>query len=323
MAVKNPAGGRQMMAGLPFVGAKPYDHQMSNIDRAEYLLFRSTIGGLKRLPEMWSSWLCHQAGWLAGPVLGVRKRVVSRQLSAVFPTQSRVEIDRLTNEVYHHLGRMVAETFSSDEKHLAQRVSVAPGWDTLDRAMAGGRGVLAVTAHLGNFELGGRILADRYPVLDVVKPMRNRLFDDYLQVERARHGITTVPMAESGRAVLGHLRSGGLVTLLVDQDAGRDGVRTDFLGLPASTWPGAARLALRTGSPVVPVAILRQTNGHHVLHIGEPLTPESVDATDAGVAAFTARISAAVEAYIWQQPEQWFWVHRRWKGALEAQDYHE
>jgi len=308
-----------MTVGLPFAAVRPYDQLMNRIDRAEYLIFRGTIGGLKRLPAPWSRWLCHRAGWLAGPVLGIRRSVVNQQLSAVFPGQTQGEINRLASAVYRHLGQMVAETFSTDASHLAEQVSVAPGWGALDRALAKGRGVLAVTAHLGNFELGGRILAERYRVLDVVKPMRNKLFDQYLQKERARHGIATVPMAESGRAVLTHLRSGGLVTLLVDQNAGREGVRTDFLGLPASTWPGAARLAVRTGSPVVPVAILRQADGRHVLHIGEALDPVG----DTDITAFTARISAAVETYIWQQPEQWFWVHRRWKGAQEAQDYHE
>lgn len=295
---------------------------MNRMDQAEYLVFRGAVGGLKRLPHSWSRWLCHQAGWLAGPVLGIRKRVVSEQLAAVFPQRDRTEIEQLTSAVYRHLGAVVAETFGSDPKALARTVRVAPGWQKLDQAMAEGRGVLAVTAHLGNFELGGRILADRYRVLDVIKPMRNKLFDNYLQQERARHGIETVPMAQSGRSVLAHLRSGGLVTLLVDQNAGREGVATDFLGLPASTWPGAARLAVRTGSPVVPVAILRQADGQHVLHIGQALDPVGVTGSDQDITAFTARISAAVEAFIWQQPEQWFWVHRRWKGAGEAQKNH-
>ena len=285
---------------------------------AEYWAFRSAVGGLSRLPTSWSAHLCRRAGWLTGPVLGLRKQVVRRQLAAVFPDRTPREILDLTGRVYEHLGETLAETFCTDPAQLAARVTVAPGWSALDQAMAEGRGVLAVTAHLGNFELGGRILADRYSVLDVIKPMRNARFDRYLKRKRAGHGIATVPMDESGRAVLTHLRSGGLVTLLGDQDAGREGVRTDFLGLPASTWPGAARLAVRTGCPVVPVAILRSPNGDHVLHIGEPLDPAGVTASDEDIAIFTARISAAVEQFIWERPEQWFWVHRRWKGAAEA-----
>lgn len=287
-------------------------------NRAEYVLFRGAVSGLARLPDRWSHWLCRRAGWLAGPVLGIRQRVVRQQMASVFSQRSAPEIRRLSDQVYDHLGRTVAEVFCSDPERLRAQVDVVPGWAALDAAMAAGRGVLAVTSHLGNFELGGRILAQRYCVLDIVKPMRNPYFDRYLQRSRASHGIATVPMTRSGKAVLAHLRGGGLVTLFVDQDAGRDGVCTNFLGLPASTWPGAARLAIRTGCPVVPLAIVRNPDGRHAMHIGEPLDAGNERATDEGIATFTARISAAVEGFIRERPEQWFWVHRRWKGAAEA-----
>ncbi len=290
-------------------------------DRAEYLIFRAVVGGLAKLPDRWSVWLCRKAGWLAGPILGFRRQVVLDQLGMVYPHRPDVEIRELAGLVYDSLGATVAETFCTRSDRLAAQVTVEPDWSVLDEAMSAGRGVLVVTAHLGNFELGGRILADRYSVLDVVKPMRNTLFGEYLQQARSHHGIATVPMDKSGRAVLSHLRSGGLVTLLVDQDAGPDGVRTDFLGQPASTWPGAARLAVRTGCPVVPVAILRRPDGRHTLSIGEALGPAPASADDENIALFTARISAAVESFISEQPEQWFWVHRRWKGAAEARIY--
>jgi len=89
----------------------------------------------------------------------------------------------------------------------------------------------------------------------------------------------------------------------MDQDAGKTGFLTDFLGHPASTWPGAAKISIRTGCPVVPIAILR-----------------NLDRTDTeeDIKIFTGLISAAVESFIWERPEQWFWVHRRWKGAAEA-----
>lgn len=287
-------------------------------NRAEYVVFRGAVGSLARMPDRWSDWLCRRAGWLAGPILGIRRQVVHRQMASVYTQRSAPEIRQLSAQVYDHLGRTLAEVFCSDPERLRAQVDVVPGWAALDEAMAAGRGVLAVTVHLGNFELGGRILAQRYRVLDVVKPMRNPHFDSYLQRSRANHGIATVPMTAAGKTVLAHLRGGGLVTLFVDQDAGRDGVRTDFLGLPASTWPGAARLALRTGCPVVPLAIVRNPDGRHVLHIGESLAAGEEAASEEGIAAFTARITAAVESFIRERPEQWFWVHRRWKGAAEA-----
>jgi KDO2-lipid IV(A) lauroyltransferase len=287
-------------------------------DLAEYILFRSAIGTLRLLPVSWSQRLCRGAAWLVGSGLGYRRQVVRRQLAMVYPGLGAGAIARLAAAVYAHLGDCVAETFCADPADLAARVQVVPGWEPLDRALAAGRGVIVVTGHLGNFELGGRILASRHAVLDVVKPMRNRRFDHYLQRLRQTHGIRTVVAQDAGRAVVAHLRSGGVVTLLVDQDAGREGACTGFLGHPASTWPGAARLALRTGAPVVPLAILRGAGGWHELRIGDALdcATGGDEATD--IETLTARISAAVEAYILDRPEQWFWVHRRWKGATEA-----
>ena len=289
-------------------------------DHMEYGGFRLLTGALGILPGPWARTAGRGLGLLAGPGLGVRRRVVADQLAAVWPAWPLPQRELVLRQVYAHLGETVVETFCLEPDRLLADLHVEPGWQALDATVARGRGVLAVTGHLGNFELGGRVLAVRYPLLDVVKPMRNTLFDRHLERMRHRSGITTVPMDQAGRPVLAHLRRGGVVTLFVDQDAGREGVRTSFLGRPASTWPGAARLALRTGAPVVPLAIAREADGRHVLRIGDPLAIEAGADDEGSVAALTARISAAVEEFIRACPGQWFWVHRRWKGAAEAHD---
>ena len=242
--------------------------------------------------------------------------MVRSQLAAAFPHLEGEALESTTSAVYDHLGRVAAEVLLAEPDALASSVRVDPGWAALDEAMDGGRGVIVVTGHLGNFELGGRILAQRYPLLDVVKRQRNPLFDQFLDRIRHDYGIRTVSVDDSGRGVLSHLRQGGLVTLLVDQDAGKTGLKTPFLGIPASTWPGAARIALRTRCPVIPMAIRREPNGTHLLRLGKTMDPADFSRDD--VRGFTASISGAVESFIIDQPAQWFWVHRRWKGAHEA-----
>jgi len=284
----------------------------------EYALFRAGRGGLALMPYRWGERVLRG---MAGSFVrwgGVRTGVVREQLRAVYPDRDPRDLESLTASVYDHLGRTAAEVLLRDPALLAASVEVRPGWEPLDEALAPGRGAIAATGHIGNFELGGRILARRYPVLDVVKPQRNPFFDRYLDRMRRRHGIRTVPVDGSGPAVLAHLRQGGLVTLLVDQDAGKAGLRTDFLGRPASSWPGAARLSLRTGCPVLAMAIVREDDGRHVLRLGRTLDPEDFRGGPEEVRRFTAAISAAVEEFILARPEQWFWVHRRWKGADEA-----
>lgn len=283
----------------------------------EYLAFRGARAALCALPYAGSERLLRGLARMAGPGLGIRSQVVADQLRAVFPDLPADRRDAMLRAVYDHLGRTAAEIICAEPKGLADRVRVEPGWDELDRAVALGRGVVVASAHLGNFELAGRVLAGRYDVLDVVKPQRNRAFDRDLTALRHAHGIATVPMARAGRAVLAHLRRGGVVTFFIDQDAGARGLRLDFLGRAASTWPGAARFALRAGAPVVPAATARRADGH-VLRIGRAIATEAGPADPAATWDLMERISAAVEAFVREDPEQWFWVHRRWKGAAEA-----
>lgn len=299
-------------------GQVSYSQDMDIKSQGEYALFRTALTCLRPLPYRWSSAFLRRAAHVAGPVLGIRREIVKAQLNMVFPDQSAADLDSLAGKVYDHLGLTTAEVLCAEPEALFRSVDVAPGWDVLDRALARGRGAIAATGHIGNFELGGRVLARRFPLLDVVKTQRNAPFDHFIQDQRSRFGIRTVPVDSSGRAVLAHLRNGGLVTLLMDQDAGKIGFRTEFLGLPASTWPGAARISIKTGCPVVPVAILRNPDRSHTLHITEALEPQGLTDCPQDIRKFTGRISAAVEQFIWDCPEQWFWVHRRWKGALEA-----
>jgi KDO2-lipid IV(A) lauroyltransferase len=270
----------------------------------------------RALPSRSAPVLAGALAWLAGDVARLRRRVVDRQIAACYPELDRGGRARLARSVYRHLACTLVEALQGPGREPA--VAVEPGWRALDEALAGGRGAIVASAHLGNFELGGRVLARRYRLLDVVKPLRNRRVDDWLQAQRHAHGIATVPVDGAAAAVLAHLRGGGLVSLLLDQDAGAAGVRIPFLGREASAWSGAARFSLQTGCPVVPMGILRQPDGAHVLHVGTALHPSGRAADEAGIRDYTAAISAEVEVIVRRDPAQWFWVHRRWKEAERA-----
>ena len=270
----------------------------------------------RALPARTGPALAGVLAWLAGDVARLRRRVVDAQLAACYPELGRRERARLARRAYRHLGCTLVEALQGPGREPA--VVVDPGWQPVDAALAGGRGAIVASAHLGNFELGGRVLARRYRLLDVVKPLRNSHVDAWLQAQRREHGIATVPVDGAAPAVLAHLRGGGLVSLLLDQDAGAAGVRIPFLGREASAWSGAARFSLQTGCPVVPMGILRRPDGTHVLHVGTPLLPAGRAADEAGIRDYTAAISAAVEAIVRRDPAQWFWVHRRWKEAERA-----
>ena len=283
-------------------------------DQMEYLAFRSLIGGLRLLPYKSALKMLSSMGVFTGRVLRIRRSVVIAQLGNIYPNETPKGIDSLANLVYHHLGLTVAEIFCGDSQAQISAVQINPGWDELDRALGSGKGAIVATGHIGNFELGGATLARRYPLLDVVKSMRNVPFNRYIESMHKSLGIDTVPMQHSAPRVLQHLRTGGLVSLLMDQDAGDGGMTVPFLGQPAATWPGAARISIRTGCPVIPMALIRCSHGNHELKISPPLWPTGFSETPEEVLSYLEKISAAVEVFIHDHPEQWFWVHRRWKS---------
>ena len=319
--IESNFSGKFALGGVPETSklenrsASSYSQRMDLKNNLEYAAFRTLVAPLGRLSPDVSADALAALGRFAGSVLRIRRSVVLEQLAMVFPALSAAERNALANRVYDHLGRTVGEVFGSGLETLLDNARIVPGWDRVDRALEGGRGAIGVTGHIGNFELGGALIAKRYQLLDVVKTQRNGRFDAYMERLRHARGIRTVSMEHPGRAVLHHLRDGGLVSLLVDQDAGPAGVGTEFLGSPASTWKGAARFSIRTGCPVIPLAIVREAPGRHVMRIAEPLVPDGLSDTLEDVISYTSAISAAVEKFIREDPEQWFWVHRRWKGA--------
>lgn len=283
-------------------------------NQVEYIAFRGLLGSLRLLGYPLAKRTLEGAGRFTESILGIRRQVVRQQLAAIYPEESSRALDSLTHLVYNHLALTVAEVFCADSDRLLAQVRVEPGWQGVDEALALGRGAIVAAGHIGNFELGGAVLARRFRLLDVVKQQRNIPFDRYLENKRHSRGIETVPMQRCGRRVLQHLRSGGLVSLLLDQDAGNQGLTTSFLGRPASTWPGVARFAMHTGCPVIPMALIRDADGGHVLRIRPTLMPPAKAAGPQGVQDFLQEVSTSVEVFIWENPEQWFWVHRRWKS---------
>jgi KDO2-lipid IV(A) lauroyltransferase len=198
-------------------------------------------------------------------------------------------------------------------------VAEVTGVDHLERAQAAGRGALLLTGHFGNFELLGAWLGRMHPVDFVVKPLTNPYVDRWLEGLRRESGVGTLPLGLGVRGVYRALRENRWIALLADQDARRDGVFVPFFGRDASTPRGPAELAVRTGAPIVMGFGWRGADGRLRLDVGPTLTPDpGIADPEASVRDLTARHTAALEARVRERPEQWFWLHRRWKTAPPA-----
>jgi KDO2-lipid IV(A) lauroyltransferase len=259
------------------------------------------------------------AGWLAGRVLRIRRRVTRENLARAFPERSRAWRARVARESYRHLGRAAATTFRLSHLTPAEILALSrvEGRELLAEPVARGDGAILVTGHIGNWEVGGGALACRGLPLDVVvRPQNNPLFDRALVQARRRLGMNVVSRGDSVHVLLRLLRKGRVVVLLADQNAHADGLMVDFFGEPASTARGAALLSLRSGAPLVLGVALHHPAApvpHHLVLEQVSISPSGVPARD--VEALTRAHVAALERWVRRYPGQYLWQHRRWSRA--------
>jgi KDO2-lipid IV(A) lauroyltransferase len=253
--------------------------------------------------------------------LGVRRRVAEENLALAFPERSAAARAGILAEHYRELGRVAAEYSRLDTLAAAapgEVIAEIRGAEHYDRALAGGRGALVMTGHFGNFELMAAMAARRWPLDVVVQPLSNPGVEAMIARIRAAAGISVISAATGLRRVLAALRAGRLVAIVADQDARRHGVFVPFLGRPASTPVGPARLALATGAPILTGFIHRRPDGRHEIEFEGPVPfPDAADPDP--VTTLTVRHTERVERRIRERPEHWFWLHRRWKTPPPAE----
>jgi len=294
--------------------------------RLQYLLFRGAVGLFAALPRRTALRLGAGLGELFYHLGRHHRRIALFNLAIAFPERPVRQRQRILRTSCHNLGRMAAEfchlpALTADA--LPDIVSFADraAWEHM-LATAGQRGGIAVTAHFGNWELLAYLHGLLgHPTTLIHRPMRNALVDAAINAVRWRAGTRTLAKKAAAREAIRTLRQHGILVIPCDQNQTRRfGVFVDFFGKPASTTPGAARLAMRTGSLVCPVFLVREPDGeHHRVEVG-PLIP-MVDTGDreADVVTNTQRCSDAVEAMIRRYPEQWVWFHKRWRTRPQGE----
>ncbi|MGE5730793.1 MAG: lysophospholipid acyltransferase family protein [Gemmatimonas sp.] len=285
--------------------------------RAEYAALRGAVAAMERLSFRRAGALGERIGRLGYWPLGIRRAVVERQLTAALPERSREDIERITRATYANLGRTSVETAILPAYSASEIVNLfedVQGWNIVEERLARGRGLIVVTGHLGNWELGGAYLAARGSPIDAVaRHMANPLFDRYLTSTRQRIGMSVVHDDEAVRRVPRSLRSGRAVAFLVDQGAvGLASTWVPFFGRYAKTPRGPAVFALRLDAPIVFGAAVRRPSGRYQLTF-EPVDVSPTGDREADVDRIVADYTLTLERWIRRTPEQYLWHHRRWK----------
>jgi KDO2-lipid IV(A) lauroyltransferase len=238
------------------------------------------------------------------------RRIAHENLSMALPELSARERNHLIDGVFASIGRVLA-TFAQFPKIHRNNVGHwirCEGMDRVDAALARGRGVIFATGHLGNWELSAFAFAllER-PIHVVVRPLDNPWIDALVERYRELSGNQLIGKSDYIRRILEALRRNEMVGILADQHT-QDGVVTDFFGRPASASAGIARIAAGTGAAVIPgFALWSAEEKKYVLRFFEEVSMSG------DVRADTQQVQTAMEAVVRQYPDQWLWIHRRWK----------
>ena len=241
-----------------------------------------------------------------------------RNLELAFPEKSLAERKRILRGVYTSLGRQLAEftKFPQYTKENVSKIAVYQGFENFEKARERGKGVLFMTAHLGGWEIGSFVHSLHGNKLNVVmRELDNPYLDRLVTHYRALHGNTMVSKDDFARGLIGAMRRGETVGILMDTNmTPPKGVFVDFFGHLACTASGVARVALRTGAAVVPAFTIWDAElGKYRIHF-DPMVPlASTGNDDADAIANTAAFTKKIEEFVRRYPDQWLWVHRRWK----------
>ena len=276
------------------------------------------VGALVRpLPRRLMLMIGAALGRVLGDVDRRHLEIVRDNLRRAFPEWDEVRVRRTARDVYGHFGRVLLDILWLDGRSRETILSLVDveGTQHLETVRAHDRGCVFVTAHLGNWEV--LALAHGWffrPASVVARPLDNPALDARLVAFRVQNGNEVVYKQKALAHVLRALRERRDVAFLVDQNVqAKDGIFVDFFGRKAASTTVAAALAVKTGALLLPAYSVMTPEGRHRLVYDAPLQWALSGDREADIAALTQRIASAIEGWVRETPEQWMWMHRRWK----------
>lgn len=260
-----------------------------------------------------------QAPALARALAAVWRRLDGRHRRTAERNLARAGMPvSLVPRVFENLALLGVEMILARRGDLSRHVRIH-GLERYEELRRAGRGVLLTIGHLGNWELAGIAFSKLgHRLHSLARPLENPWLDRWLLGERTRTGQAIVPKRGALPAMSAVLRAGGTLVVQVDQDARKSGVLVEFFGHPASTVRSAAILSLKFGAPILPVEIWREGGLHH-LRADEPIFPEAYRGRPDAVRDLTQAFTSRLELHVRRHPEQWNWLHRRWKAVERAE----
>jgi len=288
-----------------------------------YLAARWLCGLIRLLPENCVERLFSAASAVAYAVDAKHRKLALRNLDLAFgDTKSEKEKKAIARGAFRSLFFMAAEFILVPKVvgRINSRVQVVPNFDPVTRALADKRGVIFIISHFGNWE----VLAHRglsfceQRVASVARPLKNPFINREIEKLRCLNGAVILRKKWVAREIIERLEHNWCVAILMDQYSGRNAPFVPFFGRPVSTTPAVARFAMRTGAAVIPAFGIRQRFGYHHLCMCDEVPVVNTGNKKADIIENCTRFNRVIEEWVRRYPDQWLWMHRRWRRKKAA-----
>ena len=270
----------------------------------EYFVMRGIIFSLFPLSSEIKSTIIKNLLKLIKP----RKNLIKKQLKMVFSDKDEVWIDKVVLDFYSNLATLTTEFFLTNWDTISLE---SKNRENLLKAFSFGKGVILVSGHIGNWELGMREIAKEFPVNAIVKSVKNPFVDNFINNTRKRGNVKIIYLKNLYRKVFEAIKKNEMVCIMLDQNARKEGVKMSFLGHKASVFTSPVKLTIKTGATILPVFSYRK-NGKIIVEFCKPIIPKNYKNNQEDILNLTKILNLKLEKRILQNPAQWFWIHKRW-----------
>lgn len=249
-------------------------------------------------------------------IFAFRDRLAVRaNLEAIFPDKSDRQRRLIQRNMHRNFAKYLVDFFCFeriDAGYIKKNIRLE-NMRYFEQALSKGRGVIVLTAHLGNWELGGAVIAQAgYPFSVVALPHKNKKVDDFFNFQRESKGIKVIPLGKAVRSCLNLLNANKMIALVGDRDFTQKGAVVEFFGKPALFPEGPAALALKTGACIVPGFMVRESDDSFTLRIAKPIEVTPAAGKDRDTVSIINRYKAIIEDYIRNYPDQWYMFRQFW-----------
>lgn len=240
---------------------------------------------------------------------------VKENLKVIFPEKSDREIRKIRIRMFRNFAKYLVDFFrfsKLDVKYIKRNIQIE-NIHYLDEALSKGKGAIALSAHLGNWELGGVVVPLlEYPLWAVALPHKDWRVNNFFNFQRESKGLKVIPLGKAVRLCLNILKENKIVALVGDRDFTEKGVVLDFFGRPTFLPEGPAAFSLKTGAVIVPVFMVRNKDDTFTLRIEKPLEFTPTDNKNNDLTELIIRYKTIIEDYIRKYPDQWYMFRKFW-----------